>query len=279
MRLGLEVQIAIHLGHDARALQAQVQRPQRHNVARIRRRSVRLGYYARFLVDILEDGPVVLERLLARLLEHLAHVLCHVLAAPSDSLNGRALTASIRDMRHLAARHNVALCILNNLGRRQRRRLGGHSDRVHGAGGFEPWYNRRARALHSAGLEGYRKRSPAARAQHFGGSGAHDARLGELFLGLKRTCMKPISSAPLADLPPTHRAEPDEKTSPSHCNFDVILPSPTSCIQPVYPSIVITGLPSTVYLAISKLTHSSLFRSSLRFRAFPLLFGVCIFNL
>lgn len=80
--------------------------------------------------------------------------------------------------------------------------------------GFEPWYSRRARALHTAGLEDYRKRSPAAQAQHSGGSGAHDARLGELFLGLKRTCMKPISNAPLADLPPTHRAEPDTKTSP-----------------------------------------------------------------
>jgi len=88
VRLGLEVQIAIHLGHDARALQAQIQRPQGHNVARIRRRSICLGYYTRFLVDILEDGPVVLERLLARLLEHLAHVLCHVLAASSDILDG-----------------------------------------------------------------------------------------------------------------------------------------------------------------------------------------------
>jgi hypothetical protein len=76
VRLGLKVQVAIHLGHDARTLQAQKQRPQRHDIARVCRRIVRLRYYARFLVDVLEDGSVVLERLLARLLKHLGHVLC-----------------------------------------------------------------------------------------------------------------------------------------------------------------------------------------------------------
>ena len=136
MRLGLEVQIPIHLGHDARALQAQIQRPQRHYIARIRWRSVRLRYYARFLMDVLEDGPVVLECLLARLLKHLAHVLCVVLVTSLGQSDDRALTASVRDMRHLAARHNVALCILNNLGRRQRRRLWGHCYRVHDAERF-----------------------------------------------------------------------------------------------------------------------------------------------
>jgi hypothetical protein len=41
--------------------------------------------------------------------------------------------------------------------------------------GFEPSYSRRARALHSARLDGYRKRSPAVQAQHSGGSSPHDA--------------------------------------------------------------------------------------------------------
>ena len=35
-------------------------------------------------------------------------------------------------MRHLAAGNNIALCILDNLWRRQRRRLGGNRDCVHG---------------------------------------------------------------------------------------------------------------------------------------------------
>ena len=104
------------------------------------------------------------------------------------------LTTSICDMCHLVARHNIALCILDDLGRRQRRRLWGNCYRVHGAGQFEAWYSRCARALHTATLVKPRKRSPAAQAQRFSQSGAHDARLGELFLGLRRTCMKPIST-------------------------------------------------------------------------------------
>jgi hypothetical protein len=36
-------------------------------------------------------------------------------------------------MRHLTTRHDIALCILHNLGRGQRRRLGGDGYRVHDA--------------------------------------------------------------------------------------------------------------------------------------------------
>jgi hypothetical protein len=41
-------------------------------------------------------------------------------------------TTAIGNMRHLAARHNVAFRILYDLGRRQRRRLGGDCDGIHG---------------------------------------------------------------------------------------------------------------------------------------------------
>lgn len=75
VRLCLKVQIAVGLGHDAGALQTQEQRPQRHDVARVGRGIVRLRDDAGLLVDVLEDGAVVLQRLLARVVEHLAHVL------------------------------------------------------------------------------------------------------------------------------------------------------------------------------------------------------------
>ena len=74
----LEMQVSIPLCHDAWTLQAQKQRPEADNMMPIIRRRVviRLRYYARFLVDILEDEPVVLESLLACVFEHFAHVLC-----------------------------------------------------------------------------------------------------------------------------------------------------------------------------------------------------------
>lgn len=76
VRLCLKVQVAVGLGHDAGALQTQEQGPQRHDIGRVGRGIVRLGDYTRLLVDILQYGAVVLQRLLARVVEHFAHVLC-----------------------------------------------------------------------------------------------------------------------------------------------------------------------------------------------------------
>ena len=99
------MQIPIRLGHDARALQTQKERPQRHDVARLRRRIIRLRYYAWLLVDILEDGPVVLECLLARLLEHFAHVLCV-----------ESVTSCLRVRMAKCSPHPYAICAIWLLG-------------------------------------------------------------------------------------------------------------------------------------------------------------------
>jgi hypothetical protein len=76
MRFGLEVQVSVRLGHDAGALQTQVEGSQGHDGAALGRRVVCLRYDARLLVDVAEDGLVVDEGLLARPFEHFAHVLC-----------------------------------------------------------------------------------------------------------------------------------------------------------------------------------------------------------
>jgi hypothetical protein len=76
MRLGLEVQVSICLGHDTGALQTKVEGSQGNDGAAVGRRVVCLCYDARFLVDVAEDGLVVDERLLACPFEHFAHVLC-----------------------------------------------------------------------------------------------------------------------------------------------------------------------------------------------------------
>lgn len=77
MALCVEVLVALLIRHDVRTLQAKIQRPDGDDRVVVRV-DVGLRNNTRFIVYELEDGTVVLERLLARILEHLSHVFCAV---------------------------------------------------------------------------------------------------------------------------------------------------------------------------------------------------------
>lgn len=155
--------VAIGLGHDAGALQTQEQRPEGDDVLGLGRRIVCLRDYARFLMDILEDSPVVLQRLLACVVEHFAHVLCLAVSG-ATSLHGSTLTTTILNVCHLAARNDVSLRILDNLGRCERRRLRGDCYCVHGAD-WERGFDRSCVPLHAVGERENPRYSPATTAQ------------------------------------------------------------------------------------------------------------------
>lgn len=129
--LRIEVLVSLFVGHDVGALQAEIERAKGHDRFAIRV-DVRLRYHARFIVYELEDRSVMLKGRLARILKHLAHMF-YTPRSAKPCVTRKQPTTAIHNMRHLAARHNIAFRILDHLGRSQRRRLRARSC-VHGAG-------------------------------------------------------------------------------------------------------------------------------------------------